>query len=142
MEKRELYKEFEFSNRKWVIGKFDAMTGSYIAYKLMGEMLPAFVKVPGIPSAPSGSPVMSKTDFIDLQKECLRICSELLPAGPAKVMNENGTWGVEGIENNAKLALTLTIQALMWNLTDFFDEDLLQVLAAGMSGLTLPNAKM
>ncbi len=142
MDKRELYKDFDFMDRKWAIGKFDAMTGSYIAYKLMGEILPTFINVPGIPSAPKGSPVMSKVDFIDLQKDCLKVCSELLPAGPAKVMNDNGTWGVDGIENSTKLALTLTVQALMWNLTDFFDESLLQALATGMSGLNLPTAKM
>jgi hypothetical protein len=142
MDKRELYKNFEFDGRKWSIGKFDAMTGSYIAYKLMGEMLPAFISVPGIPTAPQGSPVMSKPDFIDMQKDCLRVCTELLPAGPAKVINDNGSWGVEGIENNAKLAITLTVQALVWNLTDFFDESLLQELATGISGLNLPTAKM
>jgi hypothetical protein len=142
MEKRELYKKFEFGGRDWRIGKFDAMTGSYIAYKLMGEMLPMGLKVDGIPSAPGGSPVMSKGDFIELQRDCLKVCSELLGAGPAPVMNDNGTWGVEDIENNAKLALTLTVQALVWNVADFFDGDLLQALATGMSDLSLPTAKM
>jgi hypothetical protein len=141
MDKRELYKNFDFMDRKWSIGKFDAMTGSYIAYKLMGEMLPSIISVPGIPNAPQGSPVMSKADFIDMQKDCLKVCAELLPAGPAKVINDNGSWGVEDIKNDAKLAITLTVQALVWNLTDFFDESLLQALATGISGLNLPTAK-
>lgn len=142
MDKRELYKTFDFEERKWRIGKFDAMTGSYIAYKLMGEMLPMGLKIDGVPAAPNGSPVMSKSDFVDLQKDCLKVCAELLPAGPADVMNENGSWGVEGIENNAKLALTLTVQALVWNIADFFDANLLQSLAAGISDLKQPTAKM
>jgi hypothetical protein len=142
MKKRELYKVFEFDERQFRIGKFDAMTGSYIAYKLMGEMIPMGIKIEGIPTAPQGSPVMSKADFIELQRDCLKVCAELLPAGPADVMNENGSWGIDDIENNAKLALTLTVQALTWNITDFFDVNLLQSLATGISDLSLLDAKM
>lgn len=141
MDKRELYKVFDFGDRHWRIGKFDARTGSYIAYKLMGEMLPMGIKIDGV-KAPEGSPTMSKADFFDLQNDCLKICAELLQAGPAPVMNENGSWGVEGIENDAKLALTLTIHALTWNIADFFDASLLQGLAAGFTNLIPPTAKM
>lgn len=142
MEKREIYKNFEFGGRSWRIGKFDAMTGSYIAYKLMGEMLPMGIRIEGVPAAPKGSPTMSKADFIDLQKDCLKVCAEMLPAGPAEVMAENGSWGVEDIENNAKLALALTMQALVWNVTDFFDASLLQALAAGFVSLKPSDVKM
>lgn len=141
MDKRELYKVFTFEDRQWRIGKFPAKTGSYIAYKLMGEILPMGINIEGV-SAPAGSPTMSKADFYDLQDDCLKVCAELLPAGPAPVMNGDGTWGVEGIENNAKLALTLTIQALTWNIADFFDADLLQALAAGFTNLIPSTAKM
>lgn len=140
MDKREIYKTVKIDKREWRIGKFDAMTGSYIAYQLMGQFLPMGIKLDGIPSAPAGSKTMAKSDFIDLQKECLKICDEILPAGPAPVYLENGTWGVEGVEKNAKIALGLTVQALMWNLTDFFDEDLLQNLATGFMDLTKPIA--
>jgi hypothetical protein len=139
--KRELYKTFEFEGRQFRIGKFDAMTGSYIAYKLMGEMLPMGINIKGI-HAPEGSKIMSKKDFIDLQKDCLTVCAELLPAGPTQVIDQNGEFVIEDIENNAKLALALTIQSLVCNVADFFDENLLQSLATGMSGIMLPTAKM
>lgn len=141
MDKRETYRSFEFGGRHWRIGKFDALTGSYIAYKLMGETLPAFIQVPGVPGAPQGSPVMSKKEFVDLQKDCLAVCAELLDSGPANVINENGSWGVEDIENDTKLALALTVNALTWNMTDFFDVNLLQALVTGIPGLKSPNAK-
>lgn len=142
MNKREIYKAFEFEGRSWRIGKFDAMTGSYIAYQLMGETLPMGLKIEGVPAAPQGSPMMSKSAFFDLQKDCLKVCAEMLPAGPAEVMNDNGSWGVEDIENNAKLALALTMQALMWNVADFFDVNLLRALAAGFVNLKPSDAEM
>lgn len=129
--KRETYKIFEFDERKFRIGKFDAMTGSYIAYQLMGQFLPMGLKLDGIPSAPAGSKTMSKSEFIELQTECLKVCEEMLPAGPAPIINENGSWGIEDIKNDAKTALALTVQSLMWNVADFFDENLLQALATG-----------
>ena len=136
-----MFKIIEFEDRNWRIGKFSAQVGSYIAYSLMGEILPMGITIDGIPKAPAGSKIMSKSDFIDLQNDCLKICSEMLPAGPATVLNENGSWGVEDIENNPKLALVLMIQALMWNITDFFDENLLLSLATGLSGILPSTAR-
>ncbi len=142
MEKRDLYKEFEFRGRKWRIGKFDAMTGSYVAYKLMSEVLPmAGVSNQLGVAAPPGSPTMSKQDFMELQKDCLSVCAELLPGGPAPVLNGNGSWGVSDVEFDAVAVLALTIQTLIWNLASFFDESLLASLAEGLSALNLPIAK-
>jgi hypothetical protein len=141
MDKREIYKTFKYEGREFRIGKFNAMTGSYVAYKLMGQMLPMGIIVDGI-KAPEGSQIMSKSDFIDLQKDCLKTCSELLPAGPAEVMYENDTFGIDDIENNAKLALALTVQALVWNISDFFDENLLRSLATGISDIPQSVVKM
>jgi hypothetical protein len=141
MNKREIYKQWEFGGRNWRIGKFDAMTGSYIAYKLMAEILPMGLggKI-GIP-VPKNGTAMSKTDFMDLQKDCLSVCSELLPAGPAPVMDENGNFGVQGLEYDAKTVLALTIQALVWNVRDFFDESLLSSMSEAMSIISPPAAK-
>ena len=133
MDKRELYKVVTIDDREFRIGKFDAMTGSYIAYKLVGETLPMGIKIEGI-QAFKDAKVMSKADFMDLQADCLKVCDELLPAGPAEVMAANGTWGVEDIKNNVKLALALTVHALVWNVMDFFDGDLLQGLSSRHPG--------
>lgn len=136
MNKREIYKTVKIDDREFRIGKFDAMSGSYIAYKLMGEMLPMGLKVDGV-SAPSGSKVMEKKDFIDLQKDCLMICEEVFERTNAPIMNANGSWGVEDLENNSKVVLALTIQALVWNISDFFTEDLLTSLTGSMQDLKL-----
>lgn len=122
MKKRELFKNFDYKGRKWRIGKFDAMTGSFIAYKLMAEVLPMGLGAQlGVPMGQSGK-TMSKQDFIDLQRDCLGVCFEMLDAGPTPVLNANCSWGVADVEFDAPLILALTIQALMWNVTDFFGE--------------------
>ena len=141
MEKREIHKQIEINGRKWRISKFDALTGSYIAYTLMSEILPMGLNSKlGIPS-PKTSTKMSKEDFINLQKDCLKVCGEVLPAGAAPVIGENGNWGVADAEHDAALVMNLTIQALVWNIPSFFDESLLSSLANAMSGLSLPGAK-
>lgn len=143
-EKRALYTDWEHEGRKWSIGKFDAMTGSYVAYKLMAEILPMGLgaKV-GVPAQiqKKGMPTMSRADFQDLQRDCLGVCRELLKSGPAPVLADDGTFAVEGLEHDTKTVLALTIQALAWNVRDFFDESLLSSLAStlGMSSPAVPT---
>lgn len=137
MEKREIYKQTEISGRKWRIGKFDALTGSYIAYTLMSDVLPLALNAKvGIPAPKTGNK-MSKESFMDLQKDCLKVCCEMLPAGPTPVIDENGNWGVTDAEHDTPLVLNLTIQALIWNVQSFFDESLLASLAESISGISL-----
>lgn len=141
MNKRELYKTFEHDGRTFRIGKFDAMTGSYIVYKLMAGALPMGMgDIVGIPM-PQNNQVMGKKEFFDLQADCLKVCVEMLPAGPAPVLNENGTYGVEDAENNVPLIMMLTIQALIWNVKDFFTAELLTSMSGALSIIFPQNAQ-
>lgn len=135
MDKRREFKNFEFEGRKFGIGRFDPMTGSYIAYKLMDEVIPMLGNLHadlGVP-APTSGKSMSKADFFELQTDCLKVCRELLPAGPADVIDKAGNYGIQDF--TPKLAIALTFQALVWNMMDFFDENLLNSLGEAMSGL-------
>lgn len=141
MEKRETSKVFDFGDRKWRIGKFDAFTGSYIAYKLMAEVLPmGLAQQVDIPLPPGDAKPMSKADFFDLQRDCLGVCAELLDSGPTPVLNEQGNFGVIGLEHDAPTVLALTVQVLVFNVASFFDERLLTLLSGAMSNLKLPTA--
>lgn len=131
--KRERYDLFDYGDRHWRVGKFDAMTGSYVAYKLMSELLPMGLGHQlGLP-APADAKLMNKKDFMELQKDCLGVCDEMLVAGPTRVLNDNGSWGVIDVEYDAPLILALTIKALMWNVSSFFDESLLSSLAGALN---------
>lgn len=141
MDKRETLKNVEIDGRKFTVKKFDAMTGSYIAYKLMAELLPAGMSAKlGVPST-SDKKMMSKEDFFDLQKDCLRVCEEPLPVGSTPVLDTEGNFQVIGLEQDAKTVLALTFYALTFNLSSFFDASLSNSLAEAMSTIFPPDAK-
>lgn len=148
--KRERYKELVLQGRKWRISKFDALTGSFIAYKLLFQMLPMGLeqKMEGM-NLPAGRSTMSKDEFIELQRDCLAVCAELKVLGdpesggveaPIPVVNSNGDWGVSGLEDDTMLVLTLTVHALIFNISGFFSEDALKELTSSFKDMKLFNA--
>lgn len=141
--KRETTKDIELAGRKWRIKKFDALTGSYIAYKLLSQMLPGGMDKQ-LGNMPEGRAVMSKEDFVALQKDCLSVVQELKPAGntelPVAVILSSGKWGVEGLEDDTVTVLSLTIHALVFNVAGFFDGKALQDLNQSLTGLILAGA--
>lgn len=141
MSKREKNKIIEIAGRKWRIEKFDALTGSYIAYKVMGSVLPMGIDnqiTEG--NAPKDRTMMSKPEFLEIQMDCLRVCYEVLPAGGAPVIGENGSWGVTNIETDTMTVLMLTIHALIFNISGFFDGNALKDLAESFKGMIPFNA--
>lgn len=64
---------------------------------------------------------ISEEDFDFIVTKSLKSISEVLPAGEAPVMYDNGVYGVEGIEYDTILVLRLTCEAVMWSCGDFFD---------------------
>lgn len=135
-----LDKQVNIKDRNFSLRKFDARTGSYIAFKIMAEVLPMGLnKQLDIPT-PKG-PTMSKADFFDIQDECLRVCFELLPSGPTPVLDPVGNYQIIDVANDAPLILFLTIQALMWNVQGFFDAGLLDSLSEAFQNMKLPDVK-
>ena len=150
--KRETKKIVEIQGRKFEIRSFDAFTGSYIAFTLMEKMLPMgmeakvmnAVKADGGDAAVSlpSRAIMSKADFIAFQRDVLSVVGEVLPGRTAPIINENGSWGVEDIADNAILVIMLTIHALVFNIAGFFGGDGLKELKAGLQDLSFANTAM
>ena len=137
--KRETRRVVDLAGRKWAIKKFDAFTGSYIAYALMGQMLPGGIDsmIRGKnPDGPKPTSIMSKNDFISIQKDCLSVCYEVLPSGDVPLIGENGNWGVVDVENDSSIIIALTIHALLFNVSSFFDGGALKDLTKGLSALS------
>lgn len=145
--KRETKKIVEIQGRKFEIRSFDAFTGSYIAFTLMEKMLPMGMeaKVMNAVKADGGSgaevslpsrALMSKGEFVAFQRDVLSVVGEVLPARTAPLFNENGSWGVADIEDNAMLVIMLTIHALVFNIAGFFTGDGLKELKAGLRSLS------
>lgn len=151
MEKRETTKVVELGGRKWQIEKFDALTGCFIAYKLLTQLVGSGVdeqlaaQMPGLPSLPKGRTVMGKAEFMELQRDCLSVVKELKDVGgvpaPVPVLLANGGWGVEGLADNTMLVMTLTIHALVFNVSSFFDAAALKELTGSIAGMSLFNAR-
>ena len=147
--KRETKKIVEIQGRKFEIRSFDAFTGSYIAFTLMEKMLPTgmeakvmnAVKADGGDAAVSlpSRALMSKGEFIAFQRDVLSVVGEVLPARTAPLFNENGSWGVADIEDNAMLVILLTIHALVFNIAGFFTGDGLKELKAGLQSLSFAS---
>lgn len=124
MKKRVTEKVIEIQDRVFVIEKMDAMTGSYIAFSLVSRSVPAAIAgATGIGMPQTGS-VMTKKEWIELQKDILSCVSEKLPAGRIKVIDSQGNFGVSGMETNAPLLMRLTIDSIQFNFMDFFDVSL------------------
>jgi hypothetical protein len=162
---RETSKVVEIGDRKFQIGKFDALTGSYVIYTLLTQILPMGLgaKIEGLPTnsnskPPEGDnnqsdmgflkdlkiPLMSKETFVELQKDCLRVCSEIKPTGdivaPMPVLMADGRWGVEDLQKDAPTVMALTIQVLGYNVQDFFGGNALENFKESISKLNSSNA--
>jgi hypothetical protein len=148
MSKRETHKIVEISGRRWRIGKFDALTGSYIVYRLLFQMLPmGMEQMPDVQALnlPKGRGVMSKQEFMELQMDCLSVCSELVLVGtvesPISVLL-NGVFSREGLQDDTLLVMALTVHALVFNVTSFFEEDALRDMVKSFQGLGFLNASV
>ena len=127
--KHETFTTFEVDDRKFIINAYDPMLGNYIVFQLINFMLPFGIngmlsKEFGTEVKPSsvGTPsVMSKEDFINLQKDILVTITEQMPGGhQAPVLRENGTYGISDV--TMTLVLKLLVASLAFNFKDFFKE--------------------
>lgn len=118
MEIRETKKTIEVKGRKFILNKFDPFFGSYLAFKVFS------LQGKGNESLEVILNTMMGTDFKTfetLSKRVLKYCSELLPAGEVPVINNENNISITGL--TSPMVTSLFIQSVMFNITDFFDED-------------------
>lgn len=144
------YKDVEINERTFRIKKFDARTGSFMVFKIT-KMLAPIVKnldLKKITDVKEASDVdlgafdlstimnelgsLSEDDFTYIQDRCLKVCSEVLPAGLSPVLDKNGFFGVTDLEEDTMTVLALTAHAIIFNLTGFFQGSPLQTLFKGI----------
>jgi len=138
---RETYKDINVGNRTFRIHKFDALTGSYVIYTVLTQLLPMGLgnQIEGL-EGNRELPAMSKEKFSEIQKDCLKICEEIVPAGnsiaPVKVLLSDGRWGIPDLENDVATVMVLTIHALGYNVKSFFEGNVLEEFKSSMSQLS------
>lgn len=147
---RQTEKTVEIQGRKFTIKAFDAFTGAYVAFTLMEKMMPMGMeeKVMKALQAEGKNPelmlqqsraLMTKGEFNSFIRDCLSAVSEQLKGRECPVLNKNGSWGIQDIENNTMLLILLVVHALTFNVADFFTGDGLKDLQSSLPGLTPLN---
>ncbi|WPS86463.1 hypothetical protein SMD22_18395 [Brevibacillus halotolerans] len=142
------YKDVEINGRKFRIRKFPAKVGSFMIIKLTAILAPMFAGIKPNLKAKSADDIntddidvtgvleqltnLSEKDFDYIQEKALSVCYELLPAGLAPVLNVNGTFGVEDLEDDTVTVMALTVHVLTFNLTSFFQGNGLGGLVMGL----------
>lgn len=126
MEKRKVEDIYEIGGRKFVLKKFDPMLGNYILLQLFTMTLPFGLsdKINQVLDASgqigNNSRMISKEEFMSLQKDILSYVYERLEGRDAPLINNNGSYGVSDITMG--ILFQLLIAEIAFNFTDFFGD--------------------
>ncbi len=121
MENRTTEKSIKVNGRDFILRKFTPFFGVYLAAQTFGGIMGTKNKLEGLVKSILSKP---KEDFIKLQQDVLKYCFEKLPAGPTAVVDENGNFAVMNMD--APLALNLFIQTLLFSMSDFFTDEVME----------------
>ena len=131
--------------RDFVIKRIEALTGSYVAFKLSSKLLPlglgGKLSENGIQLQNTATVEMSRAEFTELQMECLKVCFEEVGGKQIPVLNDNGSFRANDLEDDVKTVLTLTVQAVVFNAQSFFEGNLLEKLASKFSAMSHTDAQ-
>ena len=137
---KELFRDVKFQEKTYRINKMDARTGSWLATQVFSKVLPMGMdnQLGGsIPNLPSKSIPLTKQEFFELQNECLMVCSELREVGstliPMPILTGTGEFVDKELEYNLAAVMMLTIQAIVFNASGFFDGNTLKEFSKTMS---------
>ena len=125
METRVTTKKIEVKGREFVLEKFDPFFGVYIATTFIGEISNRHSGIEGIVKALLSKP---KNEFIQLQKDILAYCYEILPSGRVRVVDESGNFAIQDV--SSAMVLSLLVQSLMFSMTDFFDQEVMKAMTS------------
>jgi len=152
----ERYKVVKVKEREYRIGKWSAREGVYIVTKLAGLLAPVFapllkgmdvnkalnakapsdIDLQNVDIASMFQPLASipEADFLYLQDKCLKVVQVKLPAGWIDVVNDNGSFALQDLEEDGMLLLTLMVHVIIHNLAGFFDGSPLMGLFGAIQG--------
>jgi hypothetical protein len=139
-----LTKDVEIAGQRYQIGKFKARDGSWILAQVLTKMLPAVIE--GALSKQAGASLasnrsaLSEDEFASLQGHALAVCRRYENGVPMPVFVRPETFAVKELEYDLVGVMSLTIQALLFNLTDFFEGDGLSQILAMLPALGLGSS--
>ena len=138
----DLTKDVEISGQRYQIGKMSARSGSWIVVQLITKLMPMGIENQlGIEGLSSGRSEMSEAEFLNIQDHCLDVCRRYeMVAGQEvamPIMARPGVFAFKELESNLLTILALTVHALLFNVTPFFEGDGLKSVMASFKDLNL-----
>lgn len=152
------------STRKFCISKYPARDGLKTARLIIAKLLPVFeniispaklaelrkgnmsgekaLELLNVDNVIKALELISDEDLDIIFNRALLNCYELLPAGNTRVLNENGTYGVEGVEHDYILSMRLVAESLIWSIGGFFDVNRLASIMSDIKVSPLLNLGM
>ena len=132
MNEKEKYIEVE--ERRFVVRKFPAKTALKMTLLLSSKALPAISGFKdGVVQSSDGDNALlfdgigkaldnlSEKDLDKVIDTALLYCAESLKAGQTTVLNNDGSFGVAGVEDDMLLMLRLVIEVLIFNFENFLE---------------------
>lgn len=123
-------KVIEVGGAKYRLGKMDARSASYLAMKAAAVIAPALStiksmnKQDAITAAANALPAMPREEFDEIQTMLLRTVVKLVETNgvdmPVPVIKADGSFADEDLCYDAPTVMQLSVQALMFNIGDFF----------------------
>ncbi len=133
-------KDIEIAGIRYQIGRFKARDGSWILAQVLTKMLPAvieraLVKEAGAQLASSRA-MLGEEEFASIQGHALAVCRRYENGNvPMPIFLLPNTFAVKEIEYDLIVVMKLTIEALLFNLTPFFEGGGLSLILDLLPGL-------
>jgi len=104
-----------------VLGGAIASNGAIITKAGASDSLDKFLSDISLERVSHALDLIDDDDLDRLLDISLRHCYEQLPAGPVRVLNPDGTYGVQNVEYDPLLVMRLTAEAILWSSGVFFN---------------------
>ncbi|MBR0518861.1 hypothetical protein IJJ97_03615 [bacterium] len=147
-QRRENFEFFEYDDKKFKIGKFTALTGTYLIANYFPKIAPLipmiFNSLNGDFSTmgiPNFSPFKDKKEYEKFLIDVLSTVQIERKAGYFPIIDESGSFDVE-LEENTFLVLILSYKSLQFNAKDFFLEKNQNILQKEMKDFSFFTQQM
>jgi len=148
--------------QKYLIRKLTANVGSFILARVLAASAGGVMAVKDEPKSSDADAVKRRNsemmaamfaaflrglnfeEFSFIQNHCLAVVARLeSPAGspeaPMPIVTDDGVFAIVEVSDDLPLVMNLTIQSLLFNLSDFFDLSGLTAALAGSQDSSRPN---
>lgn len=146
MQEKIKMKDVEVAGKKYQISKMPARTASWIAVQILTKMLPGVMESKlQLANLPVNRSQLTESEFYSIQASCLAVCSryervgEVVAPQPVLMMDGSGRFALPDLEDDVVSVLGLTVHALIFNVSSFFEDGALTAILGARPDPKDPN---